>query len=51
MIINVGKDKPIVEKSSETINIGDTNTINTINKLNQKEELDIESNLNNKILI
>ena len=47
MIIKEEKDKQIIEKSSETINIEDKNTINTISELNQKEELNIVSNLNN----
>ena len=47
MIIKKEKDKQIIEKSSETINIEDKNTINTISELNQKEELNIVSNLNN----
>ena len=45
MINNIEKDKQIFENSSEKINNGDSNTINTINNFFQKQEL--TSNLNN----
>ena len=45
MINNIEKDKQIFENSSEKINNGDSNTINTLNNFFQKQEL--TSNLNN----